>query len=132
MALSTPVAAKELLRTSESWDGGAFSYPQGSPLVTSLVLELEEGQETPWHCHPVPTMGYVLEGSLEVETSTGKTVTLTPGESVVEVMRTMHRGRGMAGGARVVVFYAGATQIPVTVLADDAGANEHCTSGLPP
>lgn len=120
------VAAEPLLQSSTSWDGEAFSYPGGKAEITSVMLRIEEGAEPPFHCHPVPTMAYVLSGSLEVETSAGKKVLLQPGESVVEVMRTVHRGIAVAAPAEIVVFYAGAEGIPVTVLPENDPDNKYC------
>ena len=86
-------AAKELLlETRTSWDGGALAYPQGPVQISSFILRLEEGDQPRFHCHPVPTMGYVLKGRIKVETRDGNTATFQAGQSVVEVMRTMHRG----------------------------------------
>ena len=118
--------AAELLKTQTSWDGGSFDYPDGQPEITSFILSLEEGQQTPWHCHPVPTMGHVLEGGIEVETRSGRKTVLRQGDSVAEVMGTLHRGRGLAGGVKIVVFYAGASGLPNTVLEGDQVYGQLC------
>ena len=124
-------AAETLLETERSWDGNAFHYPDGEPRVTSIILTVGQDETTAWHCHPVPTLGYVLSGTLEVETADGDRVTLRQGDSVVEVMATLHRGHGLAGGAKIVVFYAGARGIPNTVLATDAASASHCRGHIP-
>ena len=126
LLLSTGINAGEMLKTNTSWDGGDFHYPEGTPEVTSLLLILDEGQVTPWHCHPVPTFGYVLEGAIEVETRAGDHIVLRQGQSVVEVMKTLHRGRGLDGGGRVLVFYAGVSELANTVLVDDREQAELC------
>ncbi len=118
--------ATELLKTQTSWDGGGFHYPAGQPEITSFILSLEEGQQTPWHCHPVPTMGHVLEGSIEVESRSGQKIVLGQGESVAEVMGTLHRGKGLKGGVKIVVFYAGAINLPNTVLEGDKEHGQLC------
>ena len=84
------VHAEELLKTSTSWDGGKIYYPKGEIEITSAILKLEEGQVSKYHCHPVPTFGYILKGNVEVETKDGKKVLLKEGESSVEVMKTIH------------------------------------------
>ncbi|TLU65322.1 cupin domain-containing protein [Thalassotalea litorea] len=114
--------AQQLLRTSTSWDGKGFSYPQGKAELTSVKLRLESGQQTPFHCHPVPTFGYVLSGQILVETADGNSTMMKAGESAVEVMRTLHRGTAIDGPAEIVVFYAGAQGIPTTLT---AGKDEH-------
>ena len=118
--------AEPILQTRTSWDGGEIVYPEGQAEITSIILKIGEGAEPPFHCHPVPTMGYVLKGSVEVETSKGDKVLLQQGDSVVEVMRTVHRGLAVDAPAEIVVFYAGAEGVPVTVLPEDDPDNTYC------
>ena len=120
------VQAENLLQSTTSWDGGEIYYPEGDAEITSFILRLEEGKEVPYHCHPVPTMGYVLKGSVEVETDKGDKTVLHQGESAIEVMKTVHRGKAVNGPAEIVVFYAGAEGVPNTVMLDDETAEEFC------
>jgi len=124
LATGTVYGADILLETQTSWDGGDLAYPTGKAQVTSVILHIEPGDEPPFHCHPVPTMGYVLRGTVEVETELGDTQRIGEGSAVVEVMNTMHRGRAVSGPVDIIVFYAGAEGVPTTVLpgSDDAGA----------
>jgi quercetin dioxygenase-like cupin family protein len=126
LLLSTSLAADPLLQSSRSWDGGAIAYPDGDAEITSIILRLEEGADPPFHCHPVPTMGYVLKGVAEIETSDGKTKRIAAGEPLVEVMHTVHRGRAIDGPAEIVVFYAGAVGVPVTVLPGQDPEGQYC------
>ena len=105
-----------LLESNTSWDGGAIGYPEGDARITSMILRLVPGEETPFHCHPVPTMGYVLSGSVQVTTEHGKTQRFNAGSALVEVMKTAHRGRAVDGPVELLVFYAGADGVPVTVI----------------
>ncbi|MDA7687653.1 cupin domain-containing protein [Pseudomonadales bacterium] len=118
--------AEELLRTEQTWEGADIEYPTGTPEVTSIKLNIAEGELTPFHCHPVPTVGYVLQGDLEVETKDGKKKMLHKGESVVEVLRTVHRGRAVGGPVEIVVFYIGVTSMPHTVLPENDPDHEYC------
>ena len=118
--------AEDLLKSTTSWDGGDIYYPPGNAEITSFILKLEGGKEVPYHCHPVPTMGYVLKGSVEVETASGDKTILNQGESAIEVMKTVHRGIALNGPAEIVVFYAGAKGIPNTVMLDDENAEKFC------
>lgn len=123
--ISAPIyGAEVLLETQTSWDGGSLAYPAGTAQVTSVMLHIEPGEDPPFHCHPVPTMGYVLRGTLEVETEHGDTQRLVKGNAVVEVMKTLHRGRAIDGPVDIIVFYAGAQGVPTTVLpgSEDARA----------
>ncbi|MFL3655381.1 MAG: cupin domain-containing protein [Halioglobus sp.] len=115
----TSVYADILLETSSTWEGGEIVYPKGEPKITSVVLRIGEGEVTQFHCHPVPTLGYILQGSLEVEQKSGKTARFNQGDSVVEVMRTVHRGRAIAGPVEIVVFYVGEQSTPNTVLPEN-------------
>ena len=118
--------SEELLRTTQTWEGADIVYPVGNAEVTSIKLKIEEGKTTPFHCHPVPTLGYILEGTVEVETKSGKKVTLSEGESVVEVLRTLHRGKALDGPVEILVFYAGAETVPNTVLPADDPESKYC------
>lgn len=124
--LPAGLAAKQLLQTTTSWEGGEIAYPQGKAEITSAKLIIEQGKTTAFHCHPVPTMGYVLKGQVEVETSSGKRVTLGEGDSVIEVMRTLHRGTALDGQVEILVFYAGAQGTPNTVLPADDPEGKYC------
>ena len=120
------LAEKQLNKTQTSWDDGAIYYPQGQAEITSVKLSIEENQLTDFHCHPVPTFGYVLHGELVIETKKGKKITLKEGESVVEVMRTIHRGRAINGPVELIVFYAGSTTVPNTVFPKDDIKKKYC------
>ncbi|MEM8845200.1 MAG: cupin domain-containing protein [Pseudomonadota bacterium] len=120
------VYADTLLDATTSWDGGEIYYPEGKAEVTSFILKLEEGKEVPYHCHPVPTMAYVLKGDIEVETANGDKTVLKEGHSTIEVMKTMHRGMAVGGPAEIIVFYAGAEGVPNTIMMDDERAEEYC------
>lgn len=120
------IKAEELLKTKTSWDGGEIAYPKGQIEITSKILRIEKNQVTQFHCHPVPTLGYVLHGSVEVELKNGKKITFEEGESAVEVMRTVHRGKAIDGPVEIVVFYAGSTRLPTTVFPEEDINNEYC------
>jgi len=126
IVLPNCVVAEERLKTQTSWDGGVIYYPQGQAEITSIKLRIEENQVTKFHCHPVPTLGYILKGDLVVEIKNGNKITLKEGESIVEVMRTIHRGRAINGPVEIIVFYAGSTTMPNTILPEDDLNREHC------
>ena len=123
---TSSLSAEPLLQATQSWDGGDIAYPEGEAEITSVILRIEEGQEPPFHCHPVPTMGYVLNGTAEIETSEGKRKRVGPGEPLVEVMNTVHRGKAVDGPVEIVVFYAGAVDTPVTVKPEDDPEGRYC------
>ena len=115
---SDPAAAEVILKTDQSWDGNGIQYPSGEAEITSVLLKLEADKPTPWHCHPVPTTGYVLSGQIEVETANGQKTLISEGESAVEVMNTLHRGTAVGDAVKLVVFYVGTKGLPNTLLPD--------------
>lgn len=128
MVMSAMVCAKPqpILQTTTSWDGGEISYPKGQAEITTIKLRFEADSEMPFHCHPVPTFGYVLEGTLKVETKDGKTTILKQGDPAVEVMRTVHKGTPINGPVEILVFYAGAVDVPNTVFPNNDTDHTHC------
>lgn len=124
--LCPSVSAQLLLKSDKSWDGGEVFYPKGDAEITSIKIRLEDGKNTKFHCHPVPTFGYILSGQLQVETNKDQAIIMSEGESLLEVMKTMHQGTAINGAVELVVFYAGAKGIPNTIFADDERAKEYC------
>jgi len=120
--------AEKLHKTQTSWDGGVIYYPQGQAEITSVKLRIEENQVTEFHCHPVPTLGYILQGDLVIETKNGEKTIFKKGESFVEVMRTIHRGQAINGPVEIIVFYAGSTTMPNTVLPENNLNRKYCKS----
>jgi quercetin dioxygenase-like cupin family protein len=126
LLFSSIAYTNELLSTTTTWEGEQIVYPEGEAQITSVLLQIAEGEVTPFHCHPVPTLGYILKGKIEVETQSGETSVFSEGESVVEVLGTLHRGKALGGPVEVVVFYAGSTSVPNTVLPGDDPNSELC------
>ena len=93
-----------------------------------MKLYLNKGETTQFHCHPVLTFGYILSGQLEVETKEGRKKLFVQGDSVIEVMRTVHRGKAIDGAVDLVVFYAGAVSIPNTVFPEKDPEHQYCNN----
>lgn len=126
LLFATVSAADVLLDTDSAWNGGALAYPLGQPKITSLRLKLNQGDSTPIHCHPVPTLGYLVAGSLKVETASGQSTILHAGEAIVESMRSPHRGIVVQGPVEIIVFHAGSADVPSTVLQGAADYEQYC------
>ena len=122
-----PVSVKEILNTNTSWDGGEIIYPEGDPEIRALVIELQEGADTGLHCHPVPNLAYMLDGEIEVEVFDGPKAVFKKGDAFEEVIHSWHRGRVLKGPAKIVVFYVGEVDTPITIKpkTDDL-KNEKC------
>jgi quercetin dioxygenase-like cupin family protein len=126
LLFSSIAYTNELLSTTTTWEGEQIVYPEGEAQITSVLLKIAEGEVTPFHCHPVPTLGYILKGRIEVETQSGESSVFREGESVVEVLGTLHRGKALGGPVEIVVFYAGSTSVPNTVLPGDDADSKFC------
>ena len=126
LLITSTAHTTELLKTATTWEGETIRYPLGEAEVTSVRLKIAEGETTQFHCHPVPTLGYILAGTVEVETKHGKKKLIKEGESVIEVLRTVHRGKAIGGPVEIIVFYAGATDIPNTVFPENDQQHQYC------
>lgn len=116
---SSDVKVAAILQADTSWDGQPISYPEGTPEITGLIIEIAPGGETGWHLHPVSSFGLMLEGELEIQLKNGALKRLKAGEALVEVINTLHNGRNTGSiPVKLVVFYAGAVGQKLTV-------NEH-------
>lgn len=113
---SAQVQVTPVLKTQSSWDGNSIAYPEGTAEVTVVEVELAPGGETGWHMHPVPSVGMLLEGQIEVEFRDGDSKTLQAGEAAAEVVNIYHNGRNTGDvPARMIIFYAGADGTPLTI-----------------
>lgn len=102
------VQAETLLKSSESWDGTPYqSYPLGPPELTVLKITIPPHTALPWHTHPMPNAAYVVTGELVVETATGGKKVLKPGQTLPEMVGTVHRGISGDDAVTLIVFYAG-------------------------
>ncbi len=102
------VEVKEILTTSQSWDGAELpSYPSAKPLVRVLHIVIPPHAVLPEHHHDVMSYGYVLRGELTIiRTSDGKEITLHAGEAVAETVGTQHKGENRGDEpTELVVFY---------------------------
>jgi len=117
-ANETSTIVKELVKTTQSWDGTFLpAYPQGQPEVTILRITVPAGTRLDTHSHPVINAGVLISGQLTVVTTDGKTLHLKAGDSIVEVVNTLHYGINQGNiPAEIVVFYAGTIGTPITVV----------------
>ena len=114
----TSVAVKELVKSSQSWDGETLpAYPAGQPRVTILRIAIPAGAELDMHKHPVINAGVLISGQLTVLTRSGKTLHLKAGDPIVEVVNTAHFGINQGSTpAEIIVFYAGTVDTPISVV----------------
>mgnify|MGYP001045988723 CR=1 FL=1 len=117
-AKQTSVVVTELVRSAKSWDGALLpSYPEGQPEITILRILIPAGTRLDTHSHPVINAGVLLRGELTVLTVDGETLRLEAGDPIVEVVGKLHYGINEGEvPAEIIVFYAGAAGIPITVI----------------
>ena len=114
-----PKAVQPLLRTTENSIGQPIAYPrEGAPEVTALLVEMAPGEETGWHQHPVPLLGYILAGELTVYQATGEKRVVRAGEVSLESVDVIHNGvnEGVVP-CKIIVFVAGIKDVPFTIEA---------------
>jgi quercetin dioxygenase-like cupin family protein len=110
-------ATEILFRSSVNAIGQAIAYPgDGTPEVTAMLVEMAPGEETGWHQHPVPLMGYVLAGELTVYQATGQKRVVRTGEVSLESVDLGHRGVNEgAVPLKMIVFAVGLKDVPLRV-----------------
>jgi quercetin dioxygenase-like cupin family protein len=116
-AAAPAVESQTLLQTTTSWDGTPYhGYPSGTPQVTILRIDVPAHSTLAWHQHPMINAAYVLSGSLTVERrSDGMKRTLHTGDTLAEMVDATHRGYTEAEPVTLIVFYAGAVGMPLSI-----------------
>lgn len=105
---NTAIKATPLLKTTTSWDGKPIVYPKGQSEVTAMIVEIAPKGETGWHEHPVPALGYIMEGELELRLATGAVKVLHPGDVLPESVGVLHNGRNIGEEpVKILVFFVG-------------------------
>ena len=112
-------AIKTLLQTTVNSVGQPIEYPRnGTPEVTALFIEMAPGEETGWHQHPVPLLGYILTGELTVYQITGEKRVVRPGGISLESVNVVHNGINEGPvPVTMVVFVTGLKDVPFTIEA---------------
>ncbi|WP_408734886.1 cupin domain-containing protein [Asaia platycodi] len=60
--------AEHLLKADRSWNSKPYThYPSGQPTLTMIRLTIPPHTALPWHTHPIPNVGYVLQGQLTIQ-----------------------------------------------------------------
>jgi quercetin dioxygenase-like cupin family protein len=109
--------ANTLLRATVNSVGQPIAYPRdGTPEVTAFLVEMASGEETGWHRHPVPLLGYILAGELTVHQATGDKRVVRAGEVSLESVGIVHNGVNEgAVPLKMIVFVAGLKDLPFTI-----------------
>ena len=103
-AAVSQVESKELIRTSQSWDGVELpDYFKGRPELVAVKYVFPAGQKLGWHHHPVMNYGILVQGELTIIGQDGKEKVVHEGEPVVEMVNTIHHGENR--GSKPVILY---------------------------
>ena len=110
-------AIQTLLQVTTNSLGQPSEYPRdSSPEVTALLIEMAPGEDTGWHQHPVPLLGYLLAGELTVYQVTGEKRVVRTGEVSLESVHVIHRGVNEgAVPCKMIVFVVGLKDAPFTI-----------------
>ena len=113
------VKVEQLLQTTRSWDGTRYTgYLSGQPQVTVLKITIPRNTVLDWHEHPMINAGYLLSGQLILERKdTGQRKTIHAGQALTECVNIIHRGYTTDQPAELIVFYAGAPGVPLSIKA---------------
>lgn len=82
-----------LAKTITSWDNNALPhYPEGTPEITILRIQIPPKVQLPFHAHPVINAGVLLAGELTVVSKDNEILHLKVGDAIVEVVNKWHYG----------------------------------------
>jgi len=113
----TPGAVTTLLQTLTNSVGQPIAYPRdGAAEVIALHVEMAPGEETGWHSHPVPLVGYIMSGELTVYQITGEKRVVSVGQNSLESVGVVHNGVNEGSvPCKMIVFVLGLKGVPFTV-----------------
>lgn len=113
---NTAVTKEILLNTHSSWDGALYKgYPPGQPELTLIRIVIPANTTLEWHTHPMPNAAYIVRGELTVvEQATGRSEKRIGGQTLPEMVGTVHRGFSGKDPVELLVFYAGAADMPLS------------------
>lgn len=105
-----------IVATGQAWDGSAWDYPPAAPQVTLLRLQVAPNTTLGWHQHPMLNVAYVARGAITVERQHDNLQRhFSAGSAIAEMMSVTHRGHTGADGAELLIFYAGAPGMPLSI-----------------
>jgi quercetin dioxygenase-like cupin family protein len=78
------------------------------PEIEAMLVEIKPGGQSGRHIHPVPTLVYVIKGTLTVELDNGSRHKYPAGKISMEVTNVWHNARNMARKSlKLLVIYLG-------------------------
>lgn len=106
-AEKTGLTATPLLDSNKTGEGLPLAYPGGPAHVSGLLVELAPGAETGKHRHPMPVIGYIIEGEVTVTADGMAPRVFKAGDAFVET-NAWHNGRNTGTvPVKILAFYLG-------------------------
>jgi quercetin dioxygenase-like cupin family protein len=114
-AHEAPVRFEQLLKTTTSWDGLAYTrYPAGTPEITVLRVSVPPRTELSWHTHPMISAVYLVSGTLSLKSKdSGRSISFKPGDVFADTVDILHRGFTEDTAVEMIVFFAGTPGMPL-------------------
>tara|TARA_R110000868_G_scaffold304437_19_gene565362 strand:- start:16924 stop:17337 length:414 start_codon:yes stop_codon:yes gene_type:complete len=111
------IKVEVLSKSTTSWDGTTLqNYPEGQPEITISRITIPIGFKLPPHTHQTPLAGYVVSGELTVIKNDSTSHTVKAGETIVELINTVHYGSNEGSEPVVLLaFYMGIEGIPLSI-----------------
>lgn len=119
LARTVAPEVRTLMMAEQTVVGEPIVYPSAEPArITAREIILYPGQSLPWHSHPMPTFGYIIEGKIEVDYGSKGRRTFGPGDTLMEAQAHVHAGRNTSDQpVRVLAVSIGSQGQPLSVLA---------------
>jgi quercetin dioxygenase-like cupin family protein len=111
------IKVTKLVETDASWEKTKIIYPNGDTKITALLVEMQPQAKMQMHYHEVPSFGYILEGTIRVQSESGDVKTFSKGDVVIEMVNKRHSGLNPGETVtKFIVFYMGTDDLENTVL----------------
>ena len=101
--------ARSLLKASTTTDRQKLAYLRTDKAqIEAMLVEIKPGGQSGRHMHPVPTLVYIIKGTLTVELDDGSRHKYSAGKISMEVTNIWHNARNMARKSlKLLVIYLG-------------------------
>jgi quercetin dioxygenase-like cupin family protein len=115
--LQKKISFEILNKGSMSWDNTLLpEYPVGQPEITIIRVVIPPNTSIALHKHAMISFGYVVKGSLNVNSIDNKTLILNAGDTIVELVEKWHNAKTAKNSeVELIVFYLGPSPHPMAV-----------------
>lgn len=111
------IKVTKLIETDSSWEKTKIIYPKGDTKITALLVEMQPKAKMKMHHHEVPSFGYILEGTIRVQSESGDIKNFSKGDVVIEMINKKHSGVNPGDSVtKFIVFYMGTEDLKNTII----------------